>query len=540
VSGHPVVLGVADAAAAERLTAMLREAGGFPLLGVASTASDLRRAVDRDAPDLVLVAEDLGPLPAVELVRELSTRHPRTAVVLAVRDPSTRVARAAMEAGARAIVTLPASLEELQTRLTAAAAWSVALRGYLARHGDGDADEPRSARVVAVAGGRGGAGATTVATLLALAAAGSAPDRAVLVDLDLQTGDVPTHLGLVHARTVHDLVAVADDLTSRAVEDTLFVHPTGLRVLLAPGDGERGEEVSGDLVRAVLADLKSRFDVVVVDVGATTTEASAMAVEMADDVLVVVTPDVPGLRSARRLVDLWRRLEICKPDDVLVLVNRASRRDEVQPRLVRAVLGVPVAGTVVPARYRRLEPLLNAGPPEKPADHPLWRPVTAVGRELGVVAPRVRWWHRRPSRRSSGSRASRSRRWWGTARHAASGDRGGGVFEHTFATAMLVLLFLVLAQLLLHGLSALLATHAADRGARRLAVVSPERPEGRREIERAATRNLPAMWRDSARVRVGDDEVAVTLRVPEFLGVASFGLYPATSVTMVEGTRRES
>src|SRR4030095_12017120 len=120
--------------------------------------------------------------------------------------------------------------------------------------------------LLAVAGAKGGVGASTVAAHLALLARGNAQQRRVcLVDLDLQAGDVPQLLNLTYHRTISDLVEVSDELTARALEETLYVHPSGMRVLLAPGKGERGEDITGRVAKQVLGGLKARFDVVVVD-----------------------------------------------------------------------------------------------------------------------------------------------------------------------------------------------------------------------------------------------------------------------------------
>jgi MinD-like ATPase involved in chromosome partitioning or flagellar assembly len=75
--------------------------------------------------------------------------------------------------------------------------------------------------------------------------------------------------------------------------DTLFVHPAGPHILLAPPEGERAEEVGERPTRQILGSLRARYDLTVVDCGAQTTDASAAAVELADSSLVVLTPDLP-------------------------------------------------------------------------------------------------------------------------------------------------------------------------------------------------------------------------------------------------------
>ena len=497
-----VILGVGNAAVGAEIRALLEESGEFRVVEAAGSAPDLVAAVARRDPDVVLIHEDLGPLPVLDLTRELGLRYPHVAVVLAVRDDTTATYSAAMDVGARGVLTLPLSLEELQARLTAAAVWSRTVRRHLSAELAGLSDlRGVGGTMVAVAAAKGGAGATVLAAHLALLAA-PGQQRVCLVDFDLQAGDVPTVLDISYRRTVSDLVEVADELTARALEETLYAHRSGLRVLLPPAEGERAEDVTGHVARQVLGAIKSRFDVVVIDCGATVTEATAVAVEMADAVALVATPDVLCLRAAKRLLRLWERLQVRKDEDVMLVLNRASRTNEVQPELAGRVVGAPLAGVTLPAAFRKLEPSLNSGTPERFEDGPLRRAIAQLGHELRIVKPQ-------PADGRVGRRAR------GRHRRGESGQ----VAAETVAIAFLVLtIFLAIWQCVLYGYSYQLAGHAAVEGARKLAVGSP--------VEPAVYRDLPAAWRDpgDVSVAVGGDTVTVTLRVPTVIpGLTSSG-----------------
>ena len=520
-----VLLGVDGVAASGELTALINEAGDFDVPAVAFTTSDVLPALDRGNVDVALLHEDLAPLPMVDLLRQLTVEHPEVGVVVAMREPSAAAVRAVMEAGARSVVTIPVTLEELHTRLLAAAGWVDAVRRRM-RGGEGESDTTRS-RLVAVAGAKGGVGTTSIAVRLALAAARAEPGhRVCLVDLDLQTGDVPSVLGILHKRSIADLVEVAQDITARAVEDSLYVHPTGVRVLLAPAEGELAEDVTGTVAQRVLGALRSMFDTVVVDVGSVATEASTFAVELSDDVLVVTTPDIPALRAAKRLLRLWSRLEVCKPDDALLVVNRASRDNEVQPGLVGRIIGAPVAKTTIPARFRKLEPEINSAPPDKPEDWTLWTPVARLGREVGLIpAPRRRWWrlpqwHPRTPKPDPEPEA-------GTAPPEQlpepGADRGSGPMDAIAAIFVIAVLFVCLLQAGLAGFTVVMAGRAANAGARAHGIGA--------DAEHTARESLPVGWRDDAKVRAHGDQVTVTLTVPLVFGQLSEG-YRGWDVSM--------
>ena len=274
----------------------------------------------------------------MEVARDISASFPEVGLVLIAADDSPDVLRAAMHAGIRDVVKLPLSLEQLEASVRAAAQWSRTMRERVA--GEESAGAALGGQLIAVAGSKGGVGTTTVALQLALAAVRAAPGKPVcVVDFDLQKGDFRSFLDMPHRRSVVDLVEVADEISVRHLQETLYTHKEGFRVLLAPDDGERAEEVNALVARSILSAVKARHALTIVDLGATVSEASAIGAEIANRTLVVTQPDVVSLRGVKRLLELWKRLQVREDDeDVLVVLNRTSRRLEIQPDLARKVI----------------------------------------------------------------------------------------------------------------------------------------------------------------------------------------------------------
>ncbi|MGI5367688.1 septum formation initiator [Streptomyces sp. A244] len=310
-----------------------------------------------ELPEVVIVHERIGPVPALELIREVALRFPAVGVILVTSDASPGLFQAAMDYGARGLVALPLSYEELASRVQAVAQWSVGVRRHLGA--GGDVFTGVGGTVVTVSGAKGGAGTTLTAIQLALAAQASGRSTA-LVDMDLQTGDVASYLDVQFRRSVVDLAAI-NDISPRVLADAVFRHDTGLALLLAPAEGERGEDVTDRAARQIVSALRSRYEVVVIDCGAQLGGAGAAAVEMADRALLITTPDVVAVRGAKRAVRMWDRLQIRKAEETTVVVNRHSRATEIQPPLIQKITGTAVAATVVPANFKELQSVVDAG-----------------------------------------------------------------------------------------------------------------------------------------------------------------------------------
>ncbi|MDX3577539.1 MULTISPECIES: AAA family ATPase [unclassified Streptomyces] len=380
---------VGDADAVRSLTTLLSQ---LPDAEPVAPVADSTQLVDTlarlaaesvdELPEVVVVHERIGPVPALELVREVALRFPAVGVILVTTDVGPGLFAAAMDAGARGLVTLPLNYEDLANRVQAVATWSVGVRRHLG-HG-GDVFTGVGGTVVTVSGAKGGVGATLTAVQLALAAQASGRPTA-LVDLDLQAGDVASYLDVQFRRSVVDLAAIAD-ISPRILAEAVFRHDSGVALLLAPGEGERGEEVTDRAARQILGALRSRYEVVVVDCGAQLAGAGAAAVELADRALLVTTPDVVAVRGAKRTVRMWDRLQIRKAEETTVVVNRHTRGTEIQPPLIQKITGTAVAATTVPANFRELQGAVDAGRVDAlDAKGAVRQALWALAGELGLV-----------------------------------------------------------------------------------------------------------------------------------------------------------
>src|SRR3954454_18664628 len=335
--------------------------------------------------DVVALHDALGTVPVMDLAREIATSFPEVGMVLLATEPAPELMRTAMQAGIRDVVALPLSLEQLETSVRGATQWSRALRERVA--GEESAVGALGGQLIAVVGAKGGVGTTTVAMLHPLSAARDSPVRPVcLVDFDLQKGDLRAYMDTPYRRSVVDLVEVADEISVRHLQETLYTHREGVRMLLAPDEGERAEEVDSNVVRNVLGAVRARHALTVVDLGANVSEASAIGAEVASKVLIVATPDVVALRGVRRLRELWRRLQVRDDDqETLVVLNQTSRKREVQPALARKVVGGRLAQTIIPADFAAFEAAVNTGSPARLGDHKARGTVHGAGAEIHAL-----------------------------------------------------------------------------------------------------------------------------------------------------------
>ncbi|MFF3885024.1 CpaE family protein [Streptomyces sp. NPDC001914] len=466
-----------------------------------------------ELPEVVLVHERIGPVPALDLIRDLVMRFPAVGVVLITADTSTGVLTAAMDSGARGIVGLPLGYDALAERVQAAAAWSAGMRRHL-HSGAPELYAGPGGTVVTVTGAKGGVGATVTAVQLALAAKASGHNVA-LVDLDLQSGDVASYLDVQFRRSVADLAAITD-INPRVLQDAVYTHDSGIALLLAPAEGERGEEVTDRVARQVLGALRSRHDVVVVDCGSQMNSATAAAVEMADRALLLVTPDVIAVRAAKRMVRMWDRLQIRKAEETTTVVNRFARGTEIQPSLVERVTGTKVARSAVPAAFKELQSVVDAGRlQDLDARSTVKQALWSLAAELGLVVPQEGGAGGRRRKASLSDRGALSLR--------RGGDRGAVTLEFAGMFPLLLVVMTILWQCVLFGYSYSLAGNAADEAARAATAAYAVNGDVSGACAAAGSEHLPGSWKDAGiacgaagQVMTATVEVDVPLFFPGF------------------------
>ena len=523
-----VVIGVAEQTLAYDLRSALEGIDGHDVSSVVETTGELVEVVLQEDPDVVLVHDELGPESALDVIRDLSLRRPTCAALTVTLEPSTEGMAAAMAAGARGTLSYPLTSPDLQSRLLSAGDWSQQMRRLLSAIGPSADGAPGSrARVVTFVGAKGGVGTTTIACHMALDVVRTVLGHQVcVVDLDLEKGDVSGLLEVRHRASVADVAKVAEDLSARAVGDAVVAHESGLHLLLAPTDVRDVEAVDPRALREIVAVLRREYDLVVIDAGSHVTPAQAGAVELADEVVAVTTPDVLAMRSLRRSISMWEALGVRKEPDLRVLVNRVSRQTTMSADTVRQLTRAPVLSTGLPAMFRGLEPGLNTRDPFAVREEVWWRSLRALGNEIGLVRTGV-------TRQGQAAAELGARRGRGRRRRGPRGDGGAVALETAGIVPLALLVALVMWQFALYGMSMVWSGQAANAAARALSVHDAPGPAARASVPSGVAGGLQVTPEGAG---TGTDTVTVSLRVP--LVSPGIGSLP-TRVTVRRTVERE-
>ena len=264
--------------------------------------------------DVVVVACTGRDDNAVHMIdRAVKHRPGRPVVVMCEASPNGFL-REAFEAGADDVITLPQSPEQV----------AFMLAKVIARRKGITVPGKATAPLIAILGPKGGTGKTLVATNLSIALA-QRDAKVVIVDLDLQFGDIGLALGLSPERTMYDLMKAGPPFDHEKLERHLITHSSGVKVLIAPTRPDQASAVSIDHLRDIYASLRTMCDAVIVDTPPGFTPEVIATIDVSSAVCMVGMLDSLSLKNTKLGLET---LDLMGYDEerVSLVLNRADSR----------------------------------------------------------------------------------------------------------------------------------------------------------------------------------------------------------------------
>lgn len=298
----------------------------LPLGPLPHSSTALLAELDMDVPPSVVVLDSgADPQPALELAVDFHQQDPGISVIL-VSERGLEFGLEAMRAGVRDILHPQSDVPDIRQMLQRAADAAQARAAQPLPVAVATAADPvATGRVISVVSPKGGVGKTTVATNLAVGLALTGRHSTVLVDLDLQFGDVATALNLDPEHSLPDTLYGPASRDTMVLKTFLTLHETGLHVICGPKSPAAGDSITTHQVNHLLRMLASEFQYVVVDTGPGLSEHVLAAMDDSSDLVLVTSMDVPGVRGLRKELDALTELGMLTTSRCVVLNFTDSR-----------------------------------------------------------------------------------------------------------------------------------------------------------------------------------------------------------------------
>jgi pilus assembly protein CpaE len=200
-------------------------------------------------------------------------------------------------------------------------------------------------RVITVFSPKGGVGKSTISTGLAGAYCHGLKRSTLLIDLDLQFGDVGIMMGIDPAQTIVDLVTTTGELDPDKLGGYVVHHASGMDVLAAPLRPEDAELVTEDRIGQLIDVAKSAYDIVVLDTPPHFDATTLAALDRSDRLVLVATMDIPTVKNCKLALQTLNLLQYPR-ERIALVVNRPLGRADLRESDISRTLDMPISAVI--------------------------------------------------------------------------------------------------------------------------------------------------------------------------------------------------
>lgn len=321
-----------------------------------------------DRPLVVVLGPGFAQPFTLERVQRLVQHRSDVDWILIVDELSTEVMQAAIRAGARDVIETIGTEAQLKSSVIRVGELVI---GAAANRPAVTTETKRKGRLIVSFSTKGGVGKSMVATNLATALAMKSELPVAIVDCDLQFGDVAVLLGIPPQHTVVDAAAAIATADSQLMDNLLVKHESsGLLVLPAPVEPSAADQIRPEDMLQICEILQGMCGYVVVDMPPHFDDLVLALLEVADDVLLVASMDIPSIKNLKVGMQTLDLLSLAGGRLRLVL-NRANAKVKLEISEVEKALGLdaefPVPSDIaVPQAVNRGIPVV-VDQPKSPA-----------------------------------------------------------------------------------------------------------------------------------------------------------------------------
>jgi pilus assembly protein CpaE len=309
--------------------------------------------------DLVVLGCSEYSEQALQAITAAAGERPDAPVVVLYAGSPNGFMEAAFQAGADDLITMPQASEQL----------TFALEKVIARRRRA-ATAGAVAPMITVLGPKGGTGKTLTACNLAVALAHKGL-RPIVIDLDLQFGDVGLALGLKPVQTIYDLATSAGSLDGDKVDTFVSHHESGASVMLAPVRPDQAAAITVPFLHELFEILRGRYDFVIADTPPAFSPEVIAAVDTSSHLCVVGMLDALSLKDTKIGLETLEQMGR-DPAEMTLVLNRADSNVGISNDDVERLLGrrpdllVP-SNVAIPRAITHGRPIVVAEPRSGPA-----------------------------------------------------------------------------------------------------------------------------------------------------------------------------
>ncbi|QNO14598.1 response regulator [Alkalicella caledoniensis] len=356
------------------------EQENFEIVGEAYNGEEVLKLIPRLKPDVVLMDINMPKLNGLEATEKITTEFPTVTVIIMSVQGENEYLRKAMLCGAKEYIVKPfnynALLETIKVTFEKNKARSVNLVTTL--------DEAKNAKIITYFSSKGGVGKSVLALNSAITLSKYDEKKVLLMDMDLQFGDISMMVNKYNAKTILDVIDDGQVESFENIKPYLYGHNKNLDILFAPSKPEAVEFIGLGSIEKILKVFQESYDYIIIDTGINFSETTLHILDNSERILFVSTMEIVSLKNTKLGLQVMESLGYDK-DKVKLIINKFTTSYGIDKKDVQEAFKHEIFA-MIPHEENIVTPSINKGEPY--SDNPkhqklkVWKSLDTMCKQL--------------------------------------------------------------------------------------------------------------------------------------------------------------
>jgi len=329
----------------------------YEIVGFCANGAEVVDLMQKKKADIILMDINMPIMNGLEATQIICEKYPQVRVIIMSVQQESEYLKKAMLAGAKAYIMKPVDIDELVDTIKT----TYERYQFLDTAAPAKPSQTHHAEVISFFSAKGGVGKSMIALNSALLMHDKLGKKVMLMDLDLQFGDIALMVNKQNELTIKEMFDDSPIKTMEDVQPYIHSYKSGVDMLFAPKDPESAEYISKDQINEVIELLKKHYDVIIIDTGVNYDEVTLNALDHSDRVVIVTNLEVTGLKNTKLSLRVMQSLNY-DHQKVKILVNMTNDKFGVTKANVQKAFNYDVIG-YLPEDIKLVRNATNTGIP---------------------------------------------------------------------------------------------------------------------------------------------------------------------------------
>jgi pilus assembly protein CpaE len=292
----------------------------FEVVGEAGDGEQVLELIPKVKPDVVLMDINMPLLNGLEATEKITSEFPSIIVIIMSVQTENEYLKKAMFHGAKEYINKPFNYDSLVNTIKA----TYEKHRERQTKKETGTENTANTNIMAFFSSKGGVGKSILALNSAVILSRETNKKVLLLDMDLQFGDIALLVNQYNHKTIMDAIDDGQIASYEGMKNYLYKYNENLDIFFAPGRPEAAEYINKDIIEKMMNIIKPHYDFIIIDTGVNFNDSTLYILDAAQTILYVSTMEIVALKNTKLGFRVMDSLGYDK-EKVKLVINRGTK-----------------------------------------------------------------------------------------------------------------------------------------------------------------------------------------------------------------------